>query len=207
MPGALLFDLGGVVIEIDFERALLHWAKYSALPLPALRAAFFFDAAYQQHERGEIGWAQYAQHLRTTLRLAATDGEIEEGWNLIFIREIPQTLDMIEQVRALLPCDGFSNTNPTHQAHWARAFPRVTSAFRKIFVSWELGVRKPERAAFEMVCAQMGLDTGEVLFFDDTPENVDGARAAGLQAVLVRSPQDVRDALSAAGLLPSRPGR
>lgn len=193
---ALLFDLGGVVIEIDFERALRHWADYSELSLPELRAAFRFDPAYERHERGEIAWGEYVEHLRTALKLGATDGEIMAGWNSIFIREIPQTLAMIEQARKVLPCYGFSNTNPTHQAHWEAAFPRAAGVFDRVFVSWQLGLRKPERAAFEAVCDAMGLKPAEVLFFDDTAQNVEGAKAAGLSSVLVTSPADVRSALA-----------
>lgn len=195
MIRALLFDLGGVLIDIDFELALEHWAGHSALSLDQLREAFRFDAAYEQHERGEIGWAQYVGHLRKTLKLTGTDAQIMEGWNAIFIAEIPETIAMIDEARKLLPCYGFSNTNPTHQAHWQAAFPRAAGSFDRMFVSWELGLRKPERAAFDKVCEEMGVAAGEVLFFDDTAQNVDGARLAGLQAVLVRSPADVRAAL------------
>src|SRR6187549_1197136 len=156
MIRALLFDLGGVVVDIDFERALRHWAAYSGLSLAELRGAFRFDAAYEQHERGEIEAAEYFAHLRSTLKLTGTDAQILEGWNAIFIAEIPDTLAMIEQARKLLPCYGFSNTNRTHQAHWEAAFPRVSSCFDRMFVSWKLGLRKPERAAFDKVCAEMG---------------------------------------------------
>ena len=192
---ALLFDLGGVVIDIDFAHALRHWAGCSDLSLDQLRAAFHFDVAYQRHERGEIGWAQYLAHLRATLKLTGTDAQIQDGWNSIFIAEIPETIAMVQRAREQLACYGFSNTNPTHQAHWAASFPRAAGAFEKIFVSWQLGLRKPERAAFDKVCEEMGVRPGEVLFFDDTLENVEGARAAGLEAVWVRGPADVQDAL------------
>ena len=49
---ALLFDLGGVVIEIDFDRVLKRWEGMSALSFDELKAKFHFDAAYEQHERG-----------------------------------------------------------------------------------------------------------------------------------------------------------
>ena len=51
MIRALLFDLGGVLIDIDFELALEHWAGHSALSLDQLREAFRFAAAYEKHER------------------------------------------------------------------------------------------------------------------------------------------------------------
>lgn len=197
---ALLFDLGGVLIEIDFERALRHWAPMSQLPLAELRTLFRFDAAYEQHERGEIEAGDYFAHLRRTLKLEATDAQIVEGWNAIFIREIPQTVAMVTHARRHLPCYCFSNTNRTHQEFWMTRFGQASSGFDRVFVSWELGWRKPEAEAFARVCREIGAEAGEVLFFDDTQENVEGARAAGLQAALVRSPQDVRDALE--GLVP-----
>lgn len=195
-PRALLFDLGGVLIEIDFGRALQHWSGFSELSLAQLRQAFRLDAEYARHERAEIDWAIYVQHLRTTLKLRATDAEITEGWNAIFIGEIDETVGMVREARKLLPCYCFSNTNRTHQEHWMARFPRASGAFDRVFVSWELGLRKPERAAFGAVCQEVGVEPGEVLFFDDTLENAEGARAAGLQAVWVRGPGDVKAALA-----------
>ena len=58
-----------------------------------------------------------------------------------------------------------------------------------------MGSRKPDRAAFEHVAREIGVPAGRVLFFDDLEENVEGARATGMQAVLVRSPADVAEAL------------
>jgi hypothetical protein len=51
---ALLFDLGGVVIDIDFGRMFARRAAYAGLPPEAIRAQFSFDALYERHERGEI---------------------------------------------------------------------------------------------------------------------------------------------------------
>ena len=61
---ALLFDLGGVVIEIDFDRVLKRWEPISKLSFTELKATFHFDAAYMRHERGEIEAAEYFAHLR-----------------------------------------------------------------------------------------------------------------------------------------------
>jgi putative hydrolase of the HAD superfamily len=64
-----------------------------------------------------------------------------------------------------------------------------------------MGLRKPERAAFEAISEAIGTPLSSVLFFDDTLKNVEAARAAGLPAVHVRSPVDVRQALAEIGLL------
>lgn len=193
---ALLFDLGKVVFEFDFERALQHWAPHSALPIAQLRLRFRHDEAYCRHERGEITAAEYFDTLRQGLQLTASDDEIAHGWNDIFTDEIGETLDAIEAARQRWPCHAFSNSNHEHHRTWRAAYPRIVGAFDHVFVSSDIGLRKPEAAAFAHVVQAIGVAPGAILFFDDLAENVEGAIAAGLQAVQVCSPADVREALA-----------
>ncbi|MBL8305001.1 MAG: HAD family phosphatase [Ideonella sp.] len=198
-PQVLLFDLGRVLVDFDFGRALEAWAPHSALSAEALRLAFRHDEAYERHERGELTAAQYFAHLAATLQLDASPARIEQGWNAIFLGEIVRTRRMVEQLRGRLPCHVFSNTNATHLAACRARFPALFGAVDGIFTSHELGLRKPDRAAFERVCALIGCPPAAVLFFDDLAENVAGARSAGLQAVQVHSPDDVAAALRVHG--------
>jgi len=196
---ALLFDLGGVLINIDFNRAFEHWQTFSGLSLDDIRSKFGFDEAYEQHERGEIGADAYFGHLVRQLELQPDHAAIALGWNAIFTGEIPETLALVRAARAHLPCYAFSNSNAVHQAAWSGLYPDVVQAFDRIFVSSEIGLRKPEQRAFEHIAGTVGLPVNALLFFDDLADNVAGARAAGLQAVHVRSPADVRAALAALG--------
>ncbi len=75
----------------------------------------------------------------------------------------------------------------------------LAAAIGAIFASREIGLRKPERAAFDHVCQETGYDPASLLFFDDTPAKVDTAASYGLHSVLVRGPADVARALTAAG--------
>jgi glucose-1-phosphatase len=195
----LLFDLGGVVVEIDFNRAFAHWQSISRLSLAELKATFTFDVPYQRHERGEITANEYFAHLTQHLQLQDGTARIAEGWNSIFVAEITETRRMVEAARAKLPCYAFTNTNAAHQAAWSAKFPAVVQAFDHIFVSSEIGHRKPDRSAFEFVARSLGVPMESILFFDDMLENVNGALAAGLEAVHVRGPSDVRAALQRLG--------
>ena len=199
VPEALLFDLGGVLIDIDFSRALDAWAPYSALSPQDLRRRFKYDLQYQRHERGEIAAAEYFEYLAQTLQLTASLDQIERGWNAIFVGEIPQTRRWVEAMRDALPCYAFTNTNASHMAAWSRLFPSVVGAFDRIFASHELGLRKPERAAFDRIRDLTGTPAASILFFDDLAENVQAARDAGFQGVLVKSPADVAAALQPIG--------
>ncbi|HEX7465210.1 MAG TPA: HAD family phosphatase [Usitatibacter sp.] len=192
---ALLFDLGGVVMSLDWNRAFSRWAGDSGESAEALRGRFRFDAPYERHERGEIGERDYYASLREALRIELTDAQWDAGWGAIFAGEITPTVAAIAKVKGRIPVYAFSNSNAAHQRVWSRRFGAALGHFRKVFVSSDLGKRKPERAAFEAIAHAIGVPLDRILFFDDTMENVEGARAAGLRTVHVRTPQDVEDAL------------
>ena len=193
---ALLFDLGGVVIEIDFDRVLRHWEGISALTFDELKAKFHFDAAYEQHERGEIDAIAYSTYLRDLLQLDGSNEEIAAGWNSIFVSDLPEVLTAITRARKYFPTYAFTNTNPTHLTAWQAGFPAIFHGFDKVFISSELGLRKPERTAFDAIAADIDIAHEHILFFDDTHDNIIGAKAAGLQTVYVQSTTDVNETLA-----------
>lgn len=197
---ALLFDIGRVVIDIDFGRTLAAWQKSSRLSLAEVTAAFGHDAPYRQHEEGTLAAPAYFAHLRELLQLECADDAILAGWNAVFVAPVEGTLALIDQVRGRVPCYAFSNTNALHLAEMQRAFPAVLRRFEHVFASHEVGHRKPAPEAFRHVVQAMGHAPQQVLFFDDLQENVEGAAACGLQAALFRSPEDVRRELQIRGL-------
>ena len=86
---AFLFDLGNVVIRIDVERAFACWGAHGGCDPALLRERFSHDEPCQQHERGEIDSATSFASLRNSLGLALDDEHLREGWNAIFIEEMP----------------------------------------------------------------------------------------------------------------------
>lgn len=192
---ALLFDLGGVIMGLDWDRCFQRWAAAGGTDPARLRARYSFDAPYERHERGEIAEADYYRSLRDSLGIDISDGEWAEGWGAIFTDEIEPITALVARVKDRVPVYAFSNTNAAHRRTWQRQFAPAVALFREVFTSCDLGVRKPERESFHRVAKEIGVAPHEILFFDDTPENVEGARAAGLQSVLVRSPGDVERAL------------
>jgi putative hydrolase of the HAD superfamily len=197
----LLFDLGGVVLHVDFERALAAWAPHSRLPLERLRELFHFDPPYQQHETGRLDAEAYFEHLRELLQLDCDAVAVREGFNAVLEAEIGATLALIDAVRPRVPCYAISNTNAVHVAEIERLFPQLLRRFDRVFTSHEIGERKPHPKTFSHVLDAIGQPAAEVVLFDDLLPNIEAARALGLQAVLVRSPADVRAALRERGLL------
>jgi len=194
---ALLFDLGGVVLTVDFGKVFRSWAQLSPLDEAQISSRFKIDEPYEQHERGLIDASVFFEHQRRALQLTGSDDELARGWNAIFETEITQSIEAIDTVRSRLPVYGFSNTNRTHQLYWEKHFPRVHATFEKMYVSSEIGLRKPDAEAFHYILNDISVQPDELLFFDDSIENIEGASKLGIQTVLVEGPDSVVSALNA----------
>ena len=89
------------------------------------------------------------------------------------------------------PLFAFTNTNVTHHTAWSSLYARIPQPYERIFLSYNMGLRKPEAGVFAAIANAIGVPLERILFFDDTEQNVIDARAVGMPAVWVRSPTDV----------------
>jgi glucose-1-phosphatase len=202
-PGAadaLLFDLGRVVIDIDFDRALACWAGHAGCEPAHLAGRMKPDDNFKRHEKGEIADAEFFTGIRRSLDIDVSDAQLLEGWNAIFTGEVPGISALLARASQRLPLYAFSNTNRPHVEHFSVTYAGVLGHFREIFLSSTIGLRKPDAAAYDHVVKAIGIPAQRIVFFDDLAANIEGARARGLIAVHVTSPDDVTDALAALGL-------
>lgn len=198
---AVLFDLGGVVLQVDHQRSFDVWSRHSRLSRAELQAAYRVDEPYQRYETGALPAEGYFAHLRQVLRLDCDTTVVQAGYNAMLAAEIEETVQLLDVIRERVPCYAISNTNAVHVAEIERAFPRLLPKFTRVFTSHEIGHRKPHPAAFEHVLKEIGVPAGEVLLFDDLVPNIEAARAMGMQAVVVTRPEDVREGLRTRGLI------
>lgn len=195
MIRALLLDLGNVVLEIDFRRVFDYWATHANVAVDRLYDRWSLDDPYQRHEVGEIDFATYLHYLERKLEIELRLEHWLKGWNALFVATYPEVHTRLPRVADSLPVFAFTNTNPTHQQYWSRQFPEALYRFQKIYVSCEIGLRKPDVEAYEHVARDMGFRPDEILFVDDSRDNVDGARAAGMTTTWVESEADVVNVL------------
>jgi glucose-1-phosphatase len=198
--GALLFDLGRVVLDIDFNRTLHHWARLSGCEPMQLGQRFLRDELYHRHEKGEVSDEIFFAALRSSLGVELTDAQLIEGWNAIFVGEMPGIDRLLARAAEHLPIYAFSNTNALHGAYFSGRYAELLSHFRQIFLSSTIGLRKPDADAYDHVVREIGVPAERIVFFDDLDENIRGARARGLNAVRVTSSDDVARALAALGI-------
>ncbi|MCK1682707.1 HAD family phosphatase [Bradyrhizobium sp. 147] len=197
---ALLFDLGRVVLDIDFSKAIACWAGHAGCQPEAIVARYVRDEAYRLHEVGKISDEDYFQSLRSSLGIGISDAQFLEGWNAIFAGEMPEIAELLPRAAKQVPLYAFSNTNRPHVDYFSKEYAGVLGHFRELYLSSSIGLRKPDAEAFDHVVAAIGLPASRIVFFDDLAENIEGARARGLTAVHVTSPGDVGKALLGLGI-------
>jgi putative hydrolase of the HAD superfamily len=193
----LLFDLGRVVLDINFDSVMANWANHAGCAPADLAQRFVVNDSFKHHETGRIDDAAFFANLRQSLGIGLTDAQFLEGWNAIFAGEMPGIAPLLAGAAQRLPLYAFSNTNPAHVAHFSQAYAGVLSHFREIFLSSSIGLRKPDAEAYDHVVKAIGVPASRILFFDDSAANIEGARARGLCAIHVTSTDDVARALTA----------
>ncbi|GKX55808.1 phosphatase [Leminorella grimontii] len=189
-----IFDLGNVIVDIDFKRVLGVWSRLSGIPLATLSERFRMGKPFEMHERGEISDEAFADLLCEEMEMPLSFAQFAEGWQAIFIDQRDDTLAVMQRLRQ----EGnqvviLSNTNALHCSYWPARFPDVGASADRIYLSQELGMRKPEVDIYLHVLRQEGAKPEDALFFDDHRDNVLSARSIGLPTVHVIDRRTVPD--------------
>lgn len=192
---AILFDLGNVVLEVDFRRTFRHWALSAGVEETHFHEYWSEDDAYRAHEMGEMTFIEYTDALSQRLGVTMSHEQWHAGWNDVFVGPYPGVQKALAELGGTFDLYAFTNTNPTHEAAWRARYSHALSHFRQIFVSSSIGLRKPDEAAFQYVATAMGLRPEQILFLDDNPANVAGADRAGYRSLMVNGEAEVLQAL------------
>jgi putative hydrolase of the HAD superfamily len=189
-PEVLLFDLGGVLVDnVTFDELP------ALLPEPIedgeLRRRWLFSPAVRAFERGEIAGDAFAAAFVAEWRLGVSPSRFLQIFASWPRGPYPGALELLDRLRDDYRLALLSNCNPVHWERMTGLRERVHSAFS----SHLLGVVKPDASSFSRVADALGVAPAAVCFFDDSPPNVEAARAVGMQAHLTRGVAEVELAL------------
>ncbi|WP_404653500.1 glucose-1-phosphatase [Raoultella terrigena] len=189
-----IFDLGNVIVDIDFNRVLGTWSDLSRIPLATLKQHFIMGEAFRQHERGEISDEAFAEAMCHEMNMALSYEQFSHGWQAVFVALRPEVIAIMHKLRE----QGhrvvvLSNTNRLHTTFWPDEYPQVRAAADRIYLSQEMGMRKPEERIYQSVLQQEGFSAADTVFFDDNAENIAGANRLGITSILVTGKETIPD--------------
>lgn len=181
----VVFDLGGVLVELDIERCKAAFVRLGMPQVADLIDPYHPAAMIGRLEKGDIGFHEACEEMRRlTGREEVTDEEIADAY-AAFLVDVPiGKLRLIDDLRrrGIRTCV-LSNNNPASMRVIRRMFSadgrRMEDYFDGIYLSYEMRLLKPSEEIFRMMLADSGMHAEETLFIDDSERNVNAARALG----------------------------
>lgn len=183
---ALLFDLGNVIIGLDFERAYRALAGLTRCGADEIPEVIHRANLAGPYERGELSNNEFHKRFCAVLDLDLAYDPFEDLWGDMFVSEpfLPENFleGLSRRYRLLL----LSNTNDIHY-RFLRERYLMLRHFDDFVLSYEVGAMKPDAKIYDEAIRRAGAPAGECFFVDDKQINVDAARRAGMDAVRFES--------------------
>ncbi|MBT1687261.1 HAD family hydrolase [Dawidia soli] len=194
----LIFDLGGVILDLSVEHTLQAFANISGLDKSEVTKRFVTSEGFVAYEKGLIDDVGFRAFVRDTYPVQADDAALDAAWNAMLrglpLNKLQLLLRLKEQYQSVL----LSNTNNIHLEYInTRLLPpgerSLDPYFHRTYYSHRMHKRKPDAEIFEQVLHENNFQPHETLFLDDNAENIAGARKLGIQTVHVITPDLIID--------------
>ena len=188
---ALIFDFGNVVGFFDHRRATNRLLPHSCMDADELHRLLHEGPLAEQYERGAVATEYFRAAVKQAAGIKCADCDFDEAYADIFWHNdaLCGWLPELAQRYTLLL---LSNTNDLHARKFRDQFAGPLGVFKHIILSHEVGLRKPDLEVYAHATKAAGCTPREVVFVDDLPANIAGARAAGWNGIVFTSVEELR---------------
>ena len=198
---AIIFDFGGVIINIDYEATITAFKQLGISDFDRLYSKAAQSDLFDAIETGRISQQHFINGLLQWLPPGTTANQVVHAWNAMILDVPKENVAFLQELRKSYRIYLLSNTNSIHISKALRAWQKtsslsMTDVFHHTYLSHEIGMRKPDTAIFKHVCNEQGLQPSQTLFIDDSIQHIEGAKLAGLQAHHLKSNQTIQSVLS-----------
>ena len=181
----IIFDLGAVIINIDHSltsKAFNDFGLDHSDPMFQKVQQQLFDS----YEKGEMASQDFRIKIKSYFKKALNDIEFDMAWNAMLLNLPIERLGLLQQLKTRYRTFLLSNTNEIH-FQWIVKYLEdhykindLSSFFEKSYLSYKLGMRKPDAEIFNLVLKANNLDPTKTLFIDDSESNIEGAQKLGI---------------------------
>lgn len=199
-PKNIIFDLGGVILNIDFKKTALAFAELGVGNFNEYYTLQSVSPLFESLEIGKISPEDFYDEFRNLAKMPSlTNEQIKNAWNALLLDFPPERISWLKKVKEDYNIYLLSNTNQIHYDAFAKFYrERIEDKnFDELFItayySHNLGLRKPSKEIFETVLAKENLNAEETIFIDDSLDNIEAAKATGLQGIHLPSPKTLLD--------------
>jgi glucose-1-phosphatase len=191
----LIFDLGGVILDLSVKDTLESFSTLSGLPLAKVKELFVSSPEFELYEKGGIGDSEFRQFVGALYGVSVTANALDKCWNAMLVGLPKVKLDLLLTLKKQYKVYLLSNTNNIHLTYINNVIiPPVSGKnslddfFHRSYYSHLMGMRKPDAEIFLRVLDENALKAEETLFLDDNADNISGAASLRINTVHVTHP-------------------
>lgn len=195
----IIFDLGGVIFNIDYNLTVEEFKKLNLKNYDKLFTKTTQSQLFSLLETGKISPEDFRTEIKKLSDAEITDAQIDFAWNAMLINLPPERLELLEKLKNKYRIFILSNANVIHIIEFnnilqkSLGFDGLSHVVEKVYFSHEVGMRKPNAEIFEFVLNENNLNANETLFIDDSPQHVEAAKKLGLNAYHLTNGETIHD--------------
>jgi putative hydrolase of the HAD superfamily len=201
IPENIIFDLGGVLLNIDYDKTEKAFEDLGFSGFTTMYNQFAANALFENLETGKITPDRFYEELLLVSGKQVSRQQVWDAWNAMLLDFRETSLALLEKLSVDHRLYLLSNTNAIHHEAFMKIFEGIRpgrnfdSYFTKAYYSHDVGLRKPGREVFDFVLQDAGLNAASTLFIDDSFNNIDGAKKAGLLTKLLLPGETIEETL------------
>ena len=187
----IIFDLGGVLLNIDYNLTEKAFIEAGIKNFPELYGQLQQSDLFDKWEMGLMERGEFISTLQKISDTPLTEAQILHAWNAMLLDFPVRRLQILQQLRLYYDLFLLSNTNEIHEESFnnilmrAHGFPNIGVFFDKVYLSHRVGMRKPNADIFQRILDDNGLKPEQTLFIDDSPQHIVTAKQLGIQTIFL----------------------
>lgn len=195
----IIFDFGGVILDIDFQKINSAFASLGVSNFRQMYSQQDADPLFKNLEEGKITDEEFYALFNKKAKVDLDNSTIQKAWNSMLLSYRKNALFTLTTLKDKYKLYLLSNTNSIHVDAFNKIFNEeigegsLEDYFDKIYFSHQIKYRKPDKEAYEYVIKENKLDASKTLFIDDSIQNIEGAKAVGLQTIFLQQGTVIED--------------
>lgn len=198
----IVFDLGDVILNIDVSIASKSFADLSGREQSEILSIFKESEVFRHFETGLMDEPTFRNYVREILNFPdLSDEAIDTAWNSLLLDLPPERVELLKTLAKKYRLFLLSNTSSIHITQVNKILKASTGVekledlFEIVFLSYEMGLMKPDTRIYQEVLDRAGLKAEETLFLDDNADNIRSASQLGIETIHVQKPVTILEYL------------
>ncbi|MEO6288407.1 MAG: HAD family phosphatase [Ginsengibacter sp.] len=189
---AIIFDLGGVILDIDYNLTQKAFENEGVKNFDEMYSQVKADKLFSNLETGHVSEQDFYKEFNNCTGLNFSNAQICNAWNAMLLSFRENSLLFLDQIKLKYKIFLLSNTNQIRYDLFNKIYNEkirnkaFDDFFDKAYYSFEIGLRKPDAACYELVLESNSLNPGNTLFIDDSEQNIVAANNLGIQTIWLK---------------------